>query len=102
MAANVVTIEDLYIFKKELLTELKELIINQPIQQKKWLKSTKVRELLGISSGTLYKLRMNGTLPYSKIGGAIYYAYEDILAIMEKNQQSSKVKKSGKYKEDKN
>jgi hypothetical protein len=88
MAAQIITTEDLYIFKQELLQELKDLIISLPNQQKKWLKSPEVRKMLGISPGTLQNLRVNGTLPYTKVGGVVYYAYEDILKVIERNQKN--------------
>jgi predicted DNA-binding transcriptional regulator AlpA len=88
MAAQIITTEDLYIFKQELLQELKELIINLPNQQKKWLKSPEVRKMLGISPGTLQNLRINGTLPYTKVGGVVYYAYDDILKVIERNKKN--------------
>lgn len=88
MAAQIITTEDLYIFKQELLQELKDLIISLPNQQKKWLKSPEVRKMLGISPGTLQNLRVNGTLPYTKVGGVVYYAYEDILRVIERNQKN--------------
>jgi predicted site-specific integrase-resolvase len=53
---------------------------------KKWLKSYEVRELLNISPGTLQNLRINGTLPYTKIGGVMFYDYEDIKKILTENQ----------------
>ena len=37
-----------------------------------------IKELLKISSGTLQNLRIKGTLRYSKVGGTIYYNYQDI------------------------
>jgi predicted site-specific integrase-resolvase len=46
-----------------------------------------VRELLGISPGTLQNLRVNGTLPYTKIHGSMFYDYEDIKKMMKDNQQ---------------
>jgi hypothetical protein len=47
--------------------------------------------MLGISPGTLQNLRVNGTLPYAKVGGVIYYAYEDILKVMEENKRNRKL-----------
>jgi len=47
------------------------------------LKSYEVRKLLGISPGTLQNLRLNETLPYTKIGGLMYYRYEDIRKLMD-------------------
>jgi hypothetical protein len=87
MATTVLTIEDLQEFKKELLQELKSIFTtNQSTSSKKWLKSTEVRKLLGISPGTLQNLRINGTLPYSKIGGVIYYDHEEIQRILAANR----------------
>lgn len=89
MAAQIITTEDLYMFKQELLQELKELIANHTAVPRKWLKSPEVRELLDISPGTLQNMRVNGTLPYSKIGGVIYYAYEDIFKVLENNKRNT-------------
>jgi hypothetical protein len=47
MAVNILTQEDLQKFKTELFEELKTLL-TIPRQQKKWLKSYEVREMLGI------------------------------------------------------
>lgn len=91
MAATIITTEDLYEFKLELLDGIKKLINNQSGQPpKKWLKSNEVRELLGISPGTLQNLRINGTIPYTKIGGVIYYDYEDIAKLLEQNRVNNK------------
>ena len=86
MATTILTIEDLQDFKKELLQELKSLFPNsQSAQNKKWLKSKEVRKMLSISPGTLQNLRINGTIPYSKMGGVIYYDNDEILRILQKN-----------------
>lgn len=55
-------------------------------QPKKWLKSSEVKNLLRISPGTLQNFRLNGTLTYTKIGGIIFYSYDDILKVMEQNK----------------
>jgi hypothetical protein len=52
----------------------------------KWLKSNQVRKMLLVSPGTLQNLRINGTLPYTKIGGVIFYDYEDIKKMLEKHK----------------
>lgn len=87
MAVEIITKEDLYKFKRDLLMELRELIKENKGDQPQWIKSPQVRELLDISHGTLQNLRINGTLPYTKIGGVMYYAMADI----EKVMQSRKV-----------
>ncbi len=86
MAATIITTEDLLEFKSDLLDGIKNLLNNQSNQTKKWLKSPEVRELLGISPGTLQNLRINGTLPYTKIGGVLYYDYQEIMQVLEKNR----------------
>jgi hypothetical protein len=91
MAATIITTEDLLEFKIELLDEIKQLLSNKSGQiTKKWLKSPEVRELLGISPGTLQNLRINGTLPYTKVGGVLYYDYQEIMDVMEKNKIHNK------------
>jgi hypothetical protein len=45
---------------------------------KKWLKSYEVQKVLGIAAGTLQTLRNNETIEYTKIGGVIYYDYNEI------------------------
>ena len=87
MAANIITIEDLQNFKRELFEEIKNLLGQRNTQPaRKWLKSHEVRRLLTISPGTIQNLRINGTLPFTKIGGTIYYNYDDILKMLEKNK----------------
>ncbi|MCB0464430.1 MAG: helix-turn-helix domain-containing protein [Aequorivita sp.] len=91
MSIKVLTTDDLNEFKNELLEDIKTLINHQAgIKTKKWIKSPEVRELLGISPGTLQNLRINGTLPYTKVGGVIYYDYEEICRILEQNRIHNK------------
>lgn len=91
MGATIITTEDLQEFKHELLGDIKELLNSKStFKQKKWLKSPEVKELLSISAGTLQNLRINGTLPYTKVGGVIYYDYEDIMKVMEENRIHNK------------
>jgi len=78
MAVSIITKEDLQEFKNELLEEIKALFNIKASEQKLWLRSSEVKELLKISSGTLQNLRISGTLRYSKVGGTLYYNYQDI------------------------
>jgi hypothetical protein len=91
MAATIITTEDLREFKHELLEDIKAIMNNQTdFATKKWLKSPEVRDYLSISPGTLQNLRINGTLPYTKVGGVIYYDYEEIQQVMEDNKIHNK------------
>ena len=80
---QVVTKRDLLNFGNALLNEIKttNAIAEQPAQ---WLKSSEVRKLLKISPGTLQNLRINGTLHFNRIGGIIYYKYDDIKRMLER------------------
>ncbi|MUP46068.1 DNA-binding protein [Gramella sp. BOM4] len=88
MASNIITTDDLREFKIELLEEFKSMLSQQNTQLtlKRYLKSSEVMDLLQISPGTLQNLRINGTLPYTKIGGIIYYDAQEIQQIMEENR----------------
>ena len=91
MAVNILTKEDLQQFKFELFAELKTLLTSVPNQPKKWLKSYEVRNMLGISRGTLQHMSNNGTLFPSQIGGLMFYDYDEILKLMkETKKQTSK------------
>ncbi len=91
MGTSIITTEDLREFKMELLDAIKQLLANQSgYATKKWLKSPEVRELLGISPGTLQNLRINGTLPYTRIGGVLYYDYQEIIQVLEQNRIHNK------------
>lgn len=84
MKLDIITKEDLQQFKTELFTELKEIIGDKKeTNDRQWLKSAEVRKMLNISAGTLQNLRINGTLPFRKIGGSMYYNRSVIEKIME-------------------
>lgn len=84
MEIDIVTKNDLQQFKQEILEEMKSILANKNVEAKdrQWLRSAEVRKMLGISPGTLQNLRINGTLPYQKIGGTMYYRSEDIETMM--------------------
>jgi hypothetical protein len=86
MPTSIVTTEDLMEFKMELLEEIQKLLDKESRHvSTKWLKSTEVREMLKISAGTLNNFRVNGTLPFSKIGGIIYYDSAAIHKVLANN-----------------
>ncbi|HBL79766.1 MAG TPA: DNA-binding protein [Aequorivita sp.] len=87
MPTSIITTDDLRDFKMELLDDIKKILTKQASGTlKRYLKSSEVMEMLQISPGTLQNLRINGTLPFSKMGGIIYYDSEDIQKVMLKNR----------------
>ena len=75
--------DDFLALKQELISEIKSIAKAQfSSEGKQWLKGVEVRKLLNVSAGTLYTLRKNGTLPYTRIGGAVFYNAADINKMM--------------------
>lgn len=82
-ANRLVVLSDLAEFKLELLAGIKVLLkelSGQP--NKRWVKTNELREILDMSPGTLQTLRNNGTFPFTKIGGVVYYDIEEIKKIL--------------------
>ena len=87
MPSEIITTDDLREFKIELLTEFRKMLKEHHGQpSKKWLKSYEVKKMLGISPGTLQNMRINGTIPFTKMGGILFYDSEDIRKILEDNK----------------
>ncbi len=88
MSANIITLEEWVEFKTELIQEIRTILSeSNNTTNKKWLKSSEVRKMLNVSPGTLQTLRVNGTLPFTKIGGTHFYSLNDIEKIMSKKKQ---------------
>lgn len=90
MATTVLTTDDLREFKLELLDEIKHLIKEEKPRPKKWLKTNQVKEMLSVSSGTLNALRADGIIPFSRVGGSIYYDYSDIIKLMKESKVTNR------------
>lgn len=88
MRLDLITTEDLEIFKEVLLTEIKAILKFDltPSKKSEWLRSAEVRKLLNISQGTLQNLRVNGILRYSMFGKRFYYKRDDINNVLEDNR----------------
>lgn len=88
MPATIVTLDDLVAFKAELIEEIKAILNNQSIRDSNdiWIKSPQLKKMLKISHGTLQHLRINGTIPYRKVGGIIFYNRDEINKIIESNK----------------
>lgn len=79
MAVELITKDDLQAFRMQLLNDIRQLLIPQEAKLiKPWLKNSEVKDLLGVSSNTVQRLRIAGKLRSTKVGGVHYYRYEDI------------------------
>jgi hypothetical protein len=82
-SSQLVTLADLEKFRVTLMMDIKLMLEGHLGRtSKRWLKSYEVRKMLNISGGTLQTLRNNGKLPYTKIGGLIYYDAVEIDQIL--------------------
>ena len=91
MAQEIITLEDLQKFRLQLLEDLKVLFQQPSHSQKQWLKSSEVRWMLGISHGTLQNLRIKNVMPDQKIGGLMFYKYDDIIRLLEGDKHSKSI-----------
>jgi hypothetical protein len=91
MTYEIITHEDLQKFRLQLLEDLAKIMSGtvQPQLAKEWLRSSEVRKILGISHGTLQNLRIKNILPHRKIGGLMYYKYQDILRLLEGGEEKN-------------
>ncbi|GAB2972471.1 helix-turn-helix domain-containing protein [Mucilaginibacter puniceus] len=92
MAAEIITKEDLQEFGLQLLNQIKGLLGHAIEEPKKWLKSYQVKNMLKISDNTLQTLRDNGTIPFTKIGGILYYSIDDINRVLSGEVKSKRIR----------
>ncbi len=85
MQVDFITRQDLLEFRKEIISEITELLNAKVAPSKQWLKTAEVKKLLGISNNTLQNLRINGTLKPAKMGGILFYKHDDIQKALEKS-----------------
>lgn len=88
MEIDIVTKEELRKFKEEIIESIKELFpvqVTRKSEEDRWMRSAEVRKLFGISAATLQNMRVNGSLPYSRMGTTILYDRNKILETLEKN-----------------
>ena len=92
MTYEIITKEDLQKFRLQLLEDLTRMLSGavQPPSNKEWLRSSEVRKMLGISHGTLQNLRIKNILPHRKVGGLMYYKYQEIIKLLEGDDNSKR------------
>ena len=97
---NVVTHEELAAFKSEILNDVlaaieadlpttKKAAVKPPVTKPAkitWIKTKAVLKLLGISQGTLQNFRENRSIPFSKVGGTLFYDRDKILQTISDNE----------------
>lgn len=84
--AEIVTLEKFNDFEDRIFKELEGFKQNSTTESR-WLKSNDVKELLGISHGKLQDLRDRGLIPFTKLGGVIFYDRNEIEKMLLKNMK---------------
>jgi len=87
MGMEILTKEDLQIFKVQLVAEITELFVRFNSDKKssalpEGLRTEHACALLDCSNGKLLSLRSAGKIRWRKIGGSLYYNQEDIRKLM--------------------
>ena len=68
------------------MLDINYLIYRPILDGNRYITEQELSKALKISKRTLIEYRMNGKLPYYKIGGKIYYKEQDIIDILERNK----------------
>tara|TARA_B100000315_G_C14399962_1_gene505992 strand:+ start:206 stop:466 length:261 start_codon:yes stop_codon:yes gene_type:complete len=84
MNLDIITKQDLNDFKEDLIKEISSLV--EDSTNKEWLRSSEVMEMLSISSGTLQNLRINRDIPFTKMGGTLYYERAAVVKALNKSK----------------
>jgi hypothetical protein len=96
MKANLLSDEDInlellkivsYDFSQEIMKLKVELVTHTIAEPEllniKWMNSREVLKLLGVTKRTLEAIRDDGRLPYSQLGGILYYKKKDVIRLYE-------------------
>lgn len=94
MPTQIITSDDLREFKIELLEEIRLIFLSSQSvvnpENKRFLKSQEVMQLLNISASSLQTMRNSRILSFTRIQGTIYYDWNDIVKLMEQNKKQAR------------
>ena len=88
-ANELLTRKDLFEVEERITKKIDQLK-NQDFGTKKWLRTSDVSKMLGLSPSSIQSLRISGTLPYSKVNGTLFYKPKDVEDMI--NINSTKIK----------
>ena len=72
--------------RQHLISDLKESIGSNTNEMTDWIRSAEVQDMLNCSSSTLQNFRAKNILPYTKLGGTLYYDRSEIERILKENK----------------
>jgi hypothetical protein len=87
MLIEVLTKEDLQLFRVQLLSDIRTMLLSMNPQagnqKMEGFKTGDVRKVLGCSVNKLMPLRVARKIRWKKIGGTVYYNREDVKRLLE-------------------
>lgn len=86
MGIDIVTKDDLLVFRNSLLTDLSQVIrdaLGQIPESPEGYKTKHVRAILGCSVNKLVALRIARKIRVKKVGGTLYYNKEDVKKLVQ-------------------
>lgn len=88
--AVIVSIEHLENLVRD-VQEVKALLKKERLQEDlpELLRTSEVKRILKLKDSSLATLRLNGTIPFIKIAGTVYYKKEDISQLIDNNYSGS-------------
>lgn len=85
---RLITPDDLENFRLSLLDDIKQVLAEKyqkPVRR--WIKTAEALRMLAVAPITLQRLRNDGALPFTRFGRTIYYDFQDIEEMLQKNKQ---------------
>lgn len=85
MGVEIVTKEDLQVFRMQLVDDFRSLMVQykpSAVENLEGLKTRHVRKMLDCSANKVQSLRIAGKLRFKKVGGTIYYNREDVKILL--------------------
>ena len=82
MPIELLTTSDLHQFRTQLVQEIRQLLTTKEAVNPKVLKTKDVCKLFTVTAGTLQNWRKTEKVRFTKIGGIIYYEYEEVVKLL--------------------
>ena len=87
-ASELITRKDLFEVEDRISKKIDQLK-NQDSGAKRWLRTSDVSKMLNLSSSSIQTLRISSILPYTKVGGTLFYNVDDIEELLAKNKSTN-------------
>ncbi|MFC2080880.1 helix-turn-helix domain-containing protein [Bacteroidota bacterium] len=84
---ELLTRKDLYDLEAKIMDKLNKLS-EKDDNRKKWYRTADLIKILNLSASSIQSLRTSGTLPFSKVGGTLFYDPNDVKEMITKNKKS--------------